>query len=93
MIKSDRNSSKSRFDNLQNFWRVDCIMYGETILDMIKSDRNSLKCRFTDNLQIFGVYIASCMKTLHVEIGEIAGISSDNWQGAGFGGPLVKMFP
>ena len=29
------------------------------------------------------------MKTLHVEIGEIAGISSDNWQGAGFGGPLV----
>ena len=54
-------------------------------IDYLESDR----CRFTDNLQIFGVYIASCMKTLHVEIREIAGISSDNWQGAGFGGPLV----
>ena len=31
MIKSDRNSWKSRFtDNVQNLWRVDCIMYGET---------------------------------------------------------------
>ena len=26
-----------------------------------------IKCRITDNLQIFGVYIASCMKRVHVE--------------------------
>ena len=38
------------------------------------------RCRFTDNLQL------RHYTTLHVEIGEI---SADNWQGAGFGGPLV----
>ena len=41
MIKSDRNSSKSRLtDNLQNFWRVDCVMYGDTTRGDCRNCRN-----------------------------------------------------
>ena len=41
MIKSDRNSLKSRFtDNLQNFWHVDCVMYGDTTRGDCRNCRN-----------------------------------------------------
>ena len=91
MIKSDRNSSKSRFDNLQNFWRVDCIMYGETILDMIKSDRNSSKSRFTDNLQNF--WRVDCVMYGDTTRGDCRNCRNIFRQlaGAGFGGTLLLV--
>jgi len=64
------------------------------ILDILDDLDKILRSLALTICKIFGVSIASCRlrhvwKTLHVEIGEIAGISSDNWQGAGFGGPLL----
>ena len=78
-------------------WRVDCIMYGETILDMIKSDildmiksdRNSSNSRLTDNLQNF--WRVDCVMYGDTTRGDCRNCRNIFRQlaGAGFGGPLL----